>query len=135
MNDIDKLPNVCCDCENLVEKRERNAGTARIGNEPQNRSDYILRSDAVEAMMTCRSLTGVAKLEAVNHIMPIPAADVEMKRKTGVWIRCGEPDGDRNIRFECSVCHAGDVHAEGMDVPYCWKCGSEMHGEMRGEEE
>lgn len=40
-------------------------------------NDYILRSDAVEAMMTCRSLTGVAKLEAVNHIMPIPAADVE----------------------------------------------------------
>lgn len=45
--------------------------------------DYILRCDAVEAMMTCRSLTGVAKLEAVNHIMPIPAADVEPKHR---WI-------------------------------------------------
>lgn len=45
--------------------------------------DYIKRGDALEAMMTCRSLTGVAKLEAVNHIMPIPAVDVEPKRR---WI-------------------------------------------------
>lgn len=45
--------------------------------------DYIKRSDALEAMMTCRSLTGVAKLEAVNHIMLIPAVDVEPKRR---WI-------------------------------------------------
>lgn len=74
--------------------------------------DYILRSDALEAMMTCRSLTGVAKLEAVNHIMPIPAADVEPKRKwisvtkslpkqSGVYRVCGHRRGSPMESWEC----------------------------------
>ena len=45
--------------------------------------DCIKRNDALEALMSCRSLTPVAKLAAVNLIMPIPAADVEPKQK---WI-------------------------------------------------
>lgn len=56
--------------------------------------DYIRRSDALEAMMTCRSLTSVARLEAVNHIMPIPAADVEPKQR---WI----PVTERLPKAEC----------------------------------
>lgn len=63
-------------------------------------NDYILRSDALEAMMTCRSLTGVAKLEAVNHIMPIPSADVEPKRKSGRWIIAGAFDDF----YQCPEC-------------------------------
>ena len=45
--------------------------------------DCIKRSDALEALMSCRSLTPVAKLAAVNLIMQIPAADVDPKRE---WI-------------------------------------------------
>lgn len=88
-------------------------------------NDYILRSDAVEAMMTCRSLTGVAKLEAVNHIMPIPAAYVEPKRKTGVWLE-EEATDDGNWRYICSVCGYADIQSRSAQVPYCWHCGSRM---------
>lgn len=46
--------------------------------------------------------------------------------KHGKWINTSEPDEDKNVETECSVCHAGDKHAINMAVPYCWKCGSKM---------
>lgn len=63
-------------------------------------NDYILRSDALNALMTCRSLTPVAKLEAVNHILPIPAADVEPKRR---WIPVTDADNLPKKSTPCLV--------------------------------
>ena len=99
-------------------------------------NDYILRSDALEAMMTCRSLTGVAKLEAVNHIMPIPAADVEPVRH-GRWVN------DSDHIPHCSECeaialqrHKLYLEEKAFDVPFvlskrCPECGAKMQGEEK----
>ena len=100
--------------------------------------DYIKRSDALEAMMTCRSLTGVAKLEAVNHIMPIPAADVEPVRHGHWYFRGGSPC--------CSVCNTkallkdeggtgGFSHEYvGAKSKRCPECGAKMDAESPKEE-
>ena len=101
--------------------------------------DYIKRSDALEAMMTCRSLTGVAKLEAVNHIMPIPAADVEPVRHGYWYFRGGRPC--------CSVCNTkallkdeggtgGFSHEYvGAKSKRCPECGAKMDAEPPKEED
>ena len=44
----------------------------------------------------------------------------------GHWILIKPADIDHNITVECSVCGAGDTHAEGIKVPYCWKCGTKI---------
>ena len=44
----------------------------------------------------------------------------------GQWINESEPNQDNNVQTECSVCHAGDLHAINIIVPYCWKCGAKM---------
>lgn len=90
--------------------------------------DYIKRSDALEAMMTCRSLTGVAKLEAVNHIMPIPAADVEPVVH-GQWI---EYKHEGQMAQYCSECGSdpGVIYIYGR----CPECGAYMDAK-RGRED
>ena len=50
------------------------------------------------------------------------------QRNQAEWIRIGDYDCDNNAPFECSNCHAGDTHAKGVRVPYCWKCGAKMKG-------
>jgi hypothetical protein len=44
----------------------------------------------------------------------------------GKWIEEELPNADNNIYCTCSVCGAGDLHAVGMEVPHCWKCGAKM---------
>lgn len=52
--------------------------------------------------------------------------------KHGHWIRWPDdrqrPEDvqNRNYQYECSLCHASDLHAERADVKYCWKCGARM---------
>ena len=50
--------------------------------------------------------------------------------KTGTWIQQGEPDSDNNLYFVCSNCGAGDMHAVGQNVPYCWQCGARMENKI-----
>lgn len=54
-----------------------------------------------------------------------PTIEAEQVRH-GHWILIKPADIDHNITVECSVCGAGDTHAEGVKVPYCWKCGTKM---------
>ena len=65
-------------------------------------------------------------LECIDNV---PTADVKPVVR-GEWIPIGEPDKDNNQQVECSHCHAGDLHAVGVEVPYCWKCGADMRGEV-----
>ena len=49
----------------------------------------------------------------------------------GEWIPLEDIDKDNNQLFECNQCHHSDLHAVGVDVPYCWFCGAEMKNNMR----
>lgn len=53
-------------------------------------------------------------------------ADVVEERKHGHWIQVSDWDKNGQAHFDCSVCGAGDVHADDAEVPYCWHCGAVM---------
>ena len=56
-----------------------------------------------------------------------PAADVEGKRMTGVWLEQDEtPNASSNKIYHCSVCGYADEQSPSAEVPYCWHCGSRM---------
>lgn len=67
--------------------------------------------------------------DIVTAIANIPAADV-VERKKGRWILRLPANQDNNATWECSVCHAGEVHVPIVEVPFCWKCGADMRGEQ-----
>ena len=62
---------------------------------------------------------------ALQQIEAIPIADV-VPVVHGEWIDMQPPDADGNVQCWCSVCGAGELHAENLVVPYCWKCGAKM---------
>lgn len=45
----------------------------------------------------------------------------------GKWLYI-RTDEDKNGVYECSECHAGEVHSSAVDVRYCWNCGARMEG-------
>ena len=53
-------------------------------------------------------------------------ADVVEERKHGHWVQVSDWDKNGQAHFDCSVCGAGDVHADDAEVPYCWHCGAVM---------
>jgi hypothetical protein len=61
----------------------------------------------------------------------VPGCEHFKEERIGVWLYTGEIDEDGNVQANCSLCGAGDKHAESMvgKVPYCWKCGADMKGE------
>lgn len=63
-----------------------------------------------------------------SHKMAIKA--LEQEPKTGHWILADaqnkEDIENDNYRFICSECQCSDIHAKGVVVPYCWKCGAKM---------
>ncbi len=71
-------------------------------------------------------MTGKCVQEMLDKAPAVDAVEVVH----GHWVYSGEPDDDRNIQANCSVCGAGDKHATSMigHVPYCWKCGAKMDG-------
>lgn len=63
-----------------------------------------------------------------------PAADVEGKRMTGVWLEQNETANVRsNKMYRCSVCGYADEQSPTAEVPYCWHCGSKMKKMPEGE--
>ena len=48
------------------------------------------------------------------------------ERKHGHWVQVSDWDKNGQAHFDCSVCGAGDVHADDVVVPYCWHCGAVM---------
>lgn len=88
------------------------------------KTEYITKEQALEAI---KGKMWPGELEAA--IKAIPPADL-----VGVvqakWKFIAGPDEDNNLQFMCDNCGAGDVHAAGVTVPYCWKCGARMEGDQ-----
>lgn len=61
-------------------------------------------------------------------IEELPAANVAPVVQAK-WEFVAGPNEDNNLQFVCDNCGAGDVHATGATVPYCWRCGARMNGE------
>ena len=68
-----------------------------------------------------------AMWKCLNIILETPTADVR-ENVHGEWLQMNEVDIDGNAQYQCSVCHAGDLHVPSVEVPFCWKCGAKMGG-------
>lgn len=62
---------------------------------------------------------------AVADLIVDEAPTIE-ERKHGHWVQVSDWDKNGQAHFDCSVCGAGDVHADEAEVPYCWHCGAVM---------
>ena len=62
---------------------------------------------------------------AVADLIVDEAPTIE-ERKHGHWVQVSDWDKNGQAHFDCSVCGAGDVHADDAEVPYCWHCGAVM---------
>ena len=95
-------------------------------------NDYILRSDAVSAFCgNCEGTEVCGQMgepcDEVKRIMAIPAADVEPRRESGMWIEQPDrPNVESDRMYRCSVCGYADEHSPTTEVPFCWHCGSRM---------
>lgn len=54
-------------------------------------------------------------------------AKAEYQRPQGEWLllRTNYEDSGNNF-YECTNCHYRDIHADLVEVPYCWHCGAKM---------
>ena len=62
-------------------------------------------------------------IAAILHLGNQPTIE---ERKHGHWVQVSDWDKNGQAHFDCSVCGAGDVHADDAEVPYCWHCGAVM---------
>ena len=90
-------------------------------------TEYITKAQALSAMRKATNCTWDDIWNTEYVLNSVPAADVApvMRAK---WKFIAGPDEDNNLQFMCDNCGAGDVHAAGVTVPYCWKCGARMDG-------
>lgn len=71
--------------------------------------------------------------EVLDRLDKVPAADVEGKRMTGIWLEQDEtPNVSSDKIYRCSVCGYADEQSPSAEVPYCWHCGSKMEKMFRG---
>lgn len=69
---------------------------------------------------------------AVADLIVDEAPTIE-ERKHGHWVQVSDWDKNGQAHFDCSVCGAGDVHADDAEVPYCWHCGAVMDEVVKDE--
>lgn len=126
MNDIDKMPPKCRDCPYWeLASYPWCCGDCADEMNPKN-SEYIKRIDAKRALTALPAdLDAETVQRCIEAINNPKAADVEPKRKTGVWLE-EEATDDGNWRYICSVCGYADIQSRSAQVPYCWHCGSRM---------
>lgn len=91
-----------------------------------NMTEYITKEQAIEAAWVIE-LYNSERDELEEEIKALPPADVEPVIYAK-WKFVAGPNEDNNIQFMCDNCGAGDVHAVGVTVPYCWRCGARMDG-------
>lgn len=88
----------------------------------------IPETHANDVFESCRNCKLLDEYQIGMIIYRQPIIEAEPIRR-GHWVLIRPADIDRNITVQCSVCGAGDTHAEGVRVPYCWHCGTKMEEE------
>ena len=88
--------------------------------------------DADKILDKMRNVMDMQDLYLPMHFIDLvidemPAADIR-EVVHGEWLQMNEVDIDGNAQYQCSVCHAGDLHVPSVEVPFCWKCGAKMGG-------
>lgn len=137
MNDIDKMPSKCRDCPYWELAAEPYVCSDCTTPVKKCGGDYILRSDVSESLN--RYAKTVDKTDTLGGMLrlivrDIPAADVEPRRESGMWIvQPDRPNVESDRMYRCSVCGYADEHSPTTEVPYCWHCGSRMR-EMQKED-
>ena len=68
-----------------------------------------------------------------NWALDVAIKALSQEPKIGHWILADKQNKEDvendNYRFICSECQCSDIHAKGIIVPYCWKCGVKMESE------
>ena len=75
----------------------------------------------------------ISRLNELNEFKSevMDAPTVEAKEVVhGEWKQKTDFDADDNAIFECTNCFHGDVHAKGLEVPFCWFCGADMRKQV-----
>lgn len=95
----------------------------------------LIDGDALKE--TIRTSLGIRSL---SYLLPSECAIVRLidkapkvdaaPRSPAHWILSDfqnpEDVENNNFNYICSNCGCGDVHADGVEVDYCWHCGSRM---------
>ena len=102
-------------------------------------NDYILRSDIQKAIGDW-FLNDGDKRSMMQVFQDIPAADVEPKRKTGLWVGMREycqhlfdTTGERYVMSQLGISlpHCNQCWAENESrKPFCPNCGAKMNVEL-----
>lgn len=91
--------------------------------------------DADTAIETLEGLTEQCRGEGADLVKALVFAALKSRsiiptayRQNGYWTKVHGPDSAGNILCECSNCHNSDEFAIGVEVPFCWHCGTKMGG-------
>ena len=73
-------------------------------------------------------IEGIGEIPVVTReeIDEMPTVN-SVPNRHGKWLYI-RTDDDENGVYECSECHAGEVHSTIVEVRYCWNCGARMDG-------
>ena len=87
----------------------------------------LIDADALEREIMAMSDDELCEDCCYNVVNAISAAPTEY-RKSGYWIVCAGPDLYGQLICKCSNCHECEEFAVGVEVKFCWNCGTKMAG-------
>lgn len=90
----------------------------------------LIDADALMKLVTVLEVTQLNSLLSDVKCIIRDAPTIE-ERKHGHWVQVSGWDKNGQAHFDCSACGAGDVHADDVEVPYCWHCGAVMDEEVK----
>lgn len=88
----------------------------------------MTNKEAIEILKSHISIYDCCKADhEANEAIRLAIKALE-ERPNAKWIlKETEYDAGGSL-YECTNCHHSDVHAESVEVPFCWYCGADMGG-------